>query len=145
MIPEYFSLWARDRTAPAQRREGAYHDHCYRSGLQYGGSPSFPTSSDAPRHLGRTCYGIIGANGAGKSTFLRILSGDLEPSKGEVTFDPKYRMSVLKQDHFAYEDQTIFDTIMQGNARLYEIAQEKDALYAKPDFDEEDGNRVRRA
>lgn len=88
------------------------------------------------------CYGIIGANGAGKSTFLRILSGDLEPSKGEVTFDPKYRMSVLKQDHFAYEDQTIFDTIMQGNARLYEIAQEKDALYAKPDFDEEDGNRA---
>ena len=88
------------------------------------------------------CYGIIGANGAGKSTFLRILSGDLEPSKGEVTFDPKYRMSVLKQDHFAYEDQTIFDTIMQGNARLYEIAQEKDELYAKPDFDEEDGNRA---
>lgn len=88
------------------------------------------------------CYGIIGANGAGKSTFLRILSGDLESSKGEVTFDPKYRMSVLKQDHFAYEDQTIFDTIMQGNARLYEIAQEKDALYAKPDFDEEDGNRA---
>lgn len=88
------------------------------------------------------CYGIIGANGAGKSTFLRILSGDLEPSKGEVTFDPKYRMSVLKQDHFAYENQTIFDTIMQGNARLYEIAQEKDALYAKPDFDEEDGNRA---
>lgn len=88
------------------------------------------------------CYGIIGANGAGKSTFLRILSGDLEPSKGEVTFDPKYRMSVLKQDHFAYEDQTIFDIIMQGNARLYEIAQEKDALYAKPDFDEEDGNRA---
>ena len=85
---------------------------------------------------------LIGANGAGKSTFLRILSGDLEPSKGEVTFDPKYRMSVLKQDHFAYEDQTIFDTIMQGNARLYEIAQEKDALYAKPDFDEEDGNRA---
>lgn len=80
------------------------------------------------------CYGIIGANGAGKSTFLRILSGDLEPSKGEVTFDPKYRMSVLKQDHFAYEDQTIFDTIMQGNARLYEIAQEKDALFGQPDM-----------
>ena len=63
------------------------------------------------------CYGIIGANGAGKSTFLRILSGDLEPSKGDVSFDPKYRMSVLKQDHFAYESHTIFDTIMQGNAR----------------------------
>lgn len=86
------------------------------------------------------CYGIIGANGAGKSTFLRILSGDLEPSKGEVSFDPKYRMSVLKQDHFAYEEQSVFDTIMQGNARLYEIAQQKEALYAKPDFSEEDGN-----
>ena len=88
------------------------------------------------------CYGIIGANGAGKSTFLRILSGDLEPSKGDVSFDPKYRMSVLKQDHFAYESQTIFDTIMQGNARLFEIAEEKEALYAKPDFSEEDGNRA---
>ena len=88
------------------------------------------------------CYGIIGANGAGKSTFLRILSGDLEPSKGDVSFDPKYRMSVLKQDHFAYESQTIFDTIMQGNARLFEIAAEKEALYAKPDFSEEDGNRA---
>ena len=86
------------------------------------------------------CYGIIGANGAGKSTFLRILSGDLEPSKGEVFFDPKYRMSVLRQDHFAYEEQTIFDTIMQGNARLWEISQQKDELYAKPDFSEEDGN-----
>ena len=88
------------------------------------------------------CYGIIGANGAGKSTFLRILSGDLEPSKGEVSFDPKYRMSVLKQDHFAYEEQSVFETIMQGNARLYEISVEKDALYAKPDFSEEDGNRA---
>ena len=88
------------------------------------------------------CYGIIGANGAGKSTFLRILSGDLEPSKGEISFDPKYRMSVLKQDHFAYEEQSIFETIMQGNARLYEISVEKDALYAKPDFSEEDGNRA---
>ena len=88
------------------------------------------------------CYGVIGANGAGKSTFLRILSGDLEPTRGTVMFGPGERLSVLKQDHFAYEDQTIFDTIMQGNARLYEIAQEKDALDAKPDFDEEDGNRA---
>ena len=88
------------------------------------------------------CYGVIGANGAGISTFLRILSGDLEPTRGTVMFGPGERLSVLKQDHFAYEDQTIFDTIMQGNARLYEIAQEKDALYAKPDFDEEDGNRA---
>ena len=88
------------------------------------------------------CYGIIGANGAGKSTFLRILSGDLEPSKGEVSFDPKYRMSVLKQDHFAYEEQSVFETIMQGNARLYEISVEKDALYAKPDFSEEDVSKT---
>ena len=86
------------------------------------------------------CYGIIGANGAGKSTFLRILSGDLEPSKGEVTFDSKYRMPVLKQDHFAYEDQSIFNTNIQCNARLYEVSQEKYQLYAKHDLDEGDGN-----
>ena len=85
------------------------------------------------------CYGVIGANGAGKSTFLKILSGELEPTKGEVVIDPKYRMSVLKQDHFAYDAFTVLDTIMQGNPRLYEVAQEKDALYAKPDFSEEDG------
>ena len=74
------------------------------------------------------CYGIIGANGAGKSTFLRILSGDLEPSKGEISFDPKYRMSVLKQDHFAYEEQSIFETIMQGNARLYRQGQSQPVI-----------------
>ncbi len=85
------------------------------------------------------CYGIIGANGAGKSTFLRILSGDLEPSSGEVAIDPKTRMSVLRQDHFAYDDQTVLDTILQGNPRLFEIMQQKDALYAKEDFSEEDG------
>ena len=85
------------------------------------------------------CYGVIGANGAGKSTFLKILSGELEPTKGEVVIDPKYRMSVLKQDHFAYDAFTVLDTIMQGNPRLYEVAHEKDALYAKPDFSEEDG------
>ena len=86
-----------------------------------------------------TCYGVIGANGAGKSTFLRILSGDLEPSSGEVAIDPKTRMSVLRQDHFAYDDQTVLDTILQGNPRLFEIMQQKDALYAKEDFSEEDG------
>ena len=85
------------------------------------------------------CYGVIGANGAGKSTFLRILSGDLEPSSGEVAIDPKTRMSVLRQDHFAYDDQTVLDTILQGNPRLFEIMQQKDALYAKEDFSEEDG------
>ncbi len=85
------------------------------------------------------CYGVIGANGAGKSTFLRILSGDLEPSSGEVIIDKGTRMSVLKQDHFAYNDFTVLDTIIQGNPRLYEIMKQKDALYAKEDFSEEDG------
>ncbi len=85
------------------------------------------------------CYGVIGANGAGKSTFLRILSGDLEPSSGQVSIAPKTRMSVLRQDHFAYDGQTVLDTILQGNPRLFEIMQQKDALYAKEDFSEEDG------
>ena len=86
------------------------------------------------------CYGVIGANGAGKSTFLKILSGELEASKGEVIIDPKLRMSVLKQDHFAFDAFTVFDTILQGNPRLYEVSKQKDALYAKEDFSEEDGN-----
>ncbi|HCY78989.1 MAG TPA: ABC transporter ATP-binding protein, partial [Clostridiales bacterium] len=82
---------------------------------------------------------LIGANGAGKSTFLRILSGDLEPTTGEVIIDPRTRMSVLKQDHYAYDEYTVLDTIIQGNPRLYEIMQQKDALYAKEDFSDEDG------
>ena len=86
------------------------------------------------------CYGVIGANGAGKSTFLRILSGELEPSSGEVSIDAKTRMSVLKQNHFAYDDYTVLDTVISGNPRLYEVMKQKDALYAKEDFSEEDGN-----
>ena len=86
------------------------------------------------------CYGVIGANGAGKSTFLKILSGELEPTKGEVVIDKKLRMSVLKQDHYAFDAFTVFDTILQGNPRLYEVSKQKDALYAKEDFSEEDGN-----
>lgn len=85
------------------------------------------------------CYGIIGANGAGKSTFLRILSGDLDPSTGEVIIPKTERMSVLKQDHFAYDEYTVLDTVIMGNARLYEIGKKKDELYAKPDFSDEDG------
>ena len=85
------------------------------------------------------CYGIIGANGAGKSTFLRILSGELEPTTGEVIISEKTRMSVLKQDHFAFDQYSIFDTVVMGNMRLYEIMQQKEALYAKPDFSDEDG------
>ena len=85
------------------------------------------------------CYGVIGANGAGKSTFLRILSGELEPTGGEVILDAKNRMSVLKQDHFAFDAYTVLDTIIMGNQKLYDIMKQKDALYAKEDFSEEDG------
>lgn len=92
------------------------------------------------KFLPGNCYGVIGANGAGKSTFLKILSGELEPTKGEVIIDKKTRMSVLKQNHFAYDEFNVLDTIIQGNPRLYEIIQQKDALYAKEDFSEEDGN-----
>ncbi len=88
------------------------------------------------------CYGVIGANGAGKSTFLRILSGSLETSSGTVTMTPGQRMSVLEQDHFKYDDQEVLDTVIQGNARLFDVAKEKDALYAKPDFSDEDGIRA---
>ena len=88
------------------------------------------------------CYGIIGANGAGKSTFLRILSGDLEPTTGNVSIKPGVRMSVLKQDHFAYDEYTVLDTVIMGNGRLYEIMKEKDAIYMKEDFNDEDGIRA---
>ena len=88
------------------------------------------------------CYGVIGANGAGKSTFLKILSGELDSSTGDVAIKPGTRMSVLKQDHFAFDDFTVLDTIIQGNPRLYEIIQEKDALYARDPFTEEDGNKA---
>ncbi|MBR6617106.1 MAG: ATP-binding cassette domain-containing protein [Oscillospiraceae bacterium] len=91
------------------------------------------------KFTGGNCYGVIGANGAGKSTFLKILCGDLEPTTGEVTIDKGLRMSILKQDHFAFDQYTVLDTILMGNARLYEIMQQKDALYAKEDFSEEDG------
>ncbi len=86
------------------------------------------------------CYGVIGANGAGKSTFLRLLSGELEPSGGTISIPEKTRMSVLKQDHYGYEELTVFETILQGNERLYQVLKEKDELYAKEDFSEEDGN-----
>jgi ATPase subunit of ABC transporter with duplicated ATPase domains len=85
------------------------------------------------------CYGVIGANGAGKSTFLKILSGELEPTKGEVTIDKKQRMSVLKQDHYAFDAFTVLETIMQGNPRLFEVAKQKEELYAKEDFSDADG------
>ncbi len=88
------------------------------------------------------CYGIIGANGAGKSTFLKILCGDLEPSTGEVSIPDTVRMSVLRQDHFAFDAFTVLDTVMMGNKKLYDIMKEKDAIYEKEDFSEEDGLRA---
>ena len=88
------------------------------------------------------CYGIIGANGAGKSTFLKVLSGELEPSKGEVTKEKTERLSVLKQDHFAFEEYSVIDTVIMGNEELYKIMKEKDAIYSKPDFSEEDGMKA---
>ena len=88
------------------------------------------------------CYGLIGANGAGKSTFLKILSGKLETTKGDVVITPGQRLSVLEQDHFKYDDYPVMDTVIMGNERLYEIMKEKDAIYAKEDFTDEDGIRA---
>lgn len=85
------------------------------------------------------CYGVIGANGAGKTTFLKILSGEIEPNTGDVSISPNTRMSVLKQDHFKYDDYNVLETVIMGNKRLYDIMKEKEAIYAKSDFSDEDG------
>ena len=108
--------------------------------LQYGGQVLF-TQADLQFDAGN-CYGIIGANGAGKSTFLKILSGEVEPSGGHVYIDPKARMSVLRQNQELYNDYTVMDTVIMGNKRLYDIGKEKDAIYEKPDFSDEDGIRA---
>ncbi|MBP1585445.1 MAG: ATP-binding cassette domain-containing protein [Lachnospiraceae bacterium] len=88
------------------------------------------------------CYGLIGANGAGKSTFLKILSGELDTSKGEIVITPGERLSVLEQDHFKYDEYSVMDTVIMGNKRLYDIMKEKDAIYMKEDFSDEDGIRA---
>ena len=88
------------------------------------------------------CYGLIGANGAGKSTFLKILSGQLEPTKGDIVITPGQRLSFLQQDHFKYDDYPVLDTVIMGNERLYQIMKEKEAIYAKEDFTDEDGIRA---
>ena len=88
------------------------------------------------------CYGLIGANGAGKSTFLKLLSGELETTTGDITITPGQRLSVLEQDHFKYDSYTVMDTVIMGNPRLYEVMKEKEAIYAKEDFTDEDGIRA---
>ncbi|QKY70562.1 ABC-F family ATP-binding cassette domain-containing protein [Lentibacillus sp. CBA3610] len=88
------------------------------------------------------CYGVIGANGAGKSTFLRVLSGEVDPQSGNVSKSPDERIAVLKQEHFAYDDYEVLETVLMGHERLYEVKREKDAIYMKPDFSEDDGMRA---
>lgn len=105
--------------------------------LQFGGTYLFKDVD--LKFADGNCYGVIGANGAGKSTFLKILCGELEPSGGDVVISKEQRMSVLKQDHFAYDDYNVLDTVIMGNERLYQIMKQKDELYAKEDFTEEDG------
>ena len=87
-------------------------------------------------------YGIIGANGAGKSTLLKAISGELEPNKGTVELGPGERLSVLSQDHFKFDDQTVLDTVLMGHTVMWDVARQRDALYAKPDFSDEDGLKV---
>jgi len=94
------------------------------------------------KFTGGNCYGVIGANGAGKSTFLRILSGDIDPNSGFVSVEPGKRVAVLRQNHYAFDEVTVLDTVMMGHARLWKVMHEKDALYAKAEFSEEDGLRA---
>jgi ATPase subunit of ABC transporter with duplicated ATPase domains len=94
------------------------------------------------KFINGNCYGVIGANGAGKSTFLKMLTGDQDPNRGSIAIEPGKRMAVLKQDHYAYDDFSVLNTVLMGHADLWKIIEEKDALYAKPDFSEEDGMRT---
>lgn len=124
-------------TAVQSTRKGNFMITVSNVSLQFGSDTLFK-NVDLQFNPGN-CYGIIGANGAGKSTFLKILCGELKPTTGEVVIPKDLRMSVLKQDHFAYDEYTVLDTVIMGNQRLYDVMQEKDALYAKEDFSEEDG------
>lgn len=109
-------------------------------GLRFGGRKLFEDVNI--KFTPGNCYGLIGANGAGKSTFLKILAGEIEPNKGEVQVASGQRIAMLKQDHFQYEEVPVLETVIMGHERLYDIMKEKDALYAKPDFSEEDGVRA---
>ncbi len=109
-------------------------------GLSFGGRKLFEDVNI--KFTPGNCYGLIGANGAGKSTFIKILSGDLEPQRGEIHMNPGERLSVLKQDHFAFDQYTVLQTVLMGNTVLYKILQEKDAIYLKEDFSDADGLRA---
>lgn len=108
--------------------------------LRYGKRPLFEDVNI--KFTPGNCYGLIGANGAGKSTFLKILSGEIESNSGEVHMTPGERMAVLKQNHYEYDDFPVLETVIMGHTRLYSIMKEKDALYAKSEFSEEDGLRA---
>lgn len=108
--------------------------------LTFGGTKLFANAD--LKFMPGECYGVIGANGAGKSTFLRILSGELDPTTGSIEIPQKCRMSVLKQDQFQFDDYPVIDTVIMGNPHLYEVMKEKDALYEKPDFSDADGERA---
>ena len=108
--------------------------------LRFGGKKLFEEAS--VKFTPGNCYGLIGANGAGKSTFLKILAKEIEPNDGEVIMDSDKRLSVLKQDHFAFDEVTVLKTVIMGNQKLFEILTEKDALYAKPDFSDTDGEKA---
>ncbi|MBO7252836.1 MAG: ATP-binding cassette domain-containing protein, partial [Oscillospiraceae bacterium] len=109
-------------------------------GMQFGGQWLFQRVD--LQFLPGNCYGIIGANGAGKSTFLRILTGELDSTTGSINVDPDKRVSVLKQNQNAYDDYSILDTVIMGNQHLYDVMKEKDAIYEKEDFSDEDGLRA---
>ena len=106
-------------------------------GLRYGDKKLFEEVN--LKFTPGNCYGVIGANGAGKSTFLKILAGEIEPNTGHVSYPKDIRMSVLKQDHYQYDELPVLETVIRGNERLFEITQQKNALYMKEDFSEEDG------
>ncbi len=108
--------------------------------LQYGKKPLFENVNI--QFTSGNCYGLIGANGAGKSTFLKILSGEIEPSKGEVVVEKNKRLAVLKQNHYEYDEHTVMNTVIMGFKRLYDIMQEKEEIYARAEFTDEDGNRL---
>ena len=109
-------------------------------GLQYGGRTLFEHAD--VKFTSGNCYGLIGANGAGKSTFLKILSGEIEPTKGEIIRTPGERLSVLRQDHFAYDEYDVIRTVLLGNPKLCEIMDEKEVLYNKAEMTDEDGMRL---